>query len=94
MNRGYCKDCKWWTPVRSIRNPDYYDTQAEYEEACRKSPPASRCICDLTHTIDWQQKYRHSKASPSGPGSGSSRLYTEPDFGCIQFEVKNTQAAN
>lgn len=73
---GLCKDCKWWNILKN-------EADGVYGE------------CALTHRFE-NSLFHESKAVALAivvelEVQKAATLLTLPDFGCVQFEAKETQ---
>jgi hypothetical protein len=74
---GYCRDCRWW--ILLDKNLQYYYRDENRPGICDKSVNRFMGVIDHPETL-----------SLAGTDQGDPAiLRTSPDFGCVQFEVKN-----
>ncbi len=74
---GHCKDCRWWG----------YEDDDEDDDGTRR--------CSLAMMVGGEAVYPESKAiawdGVDDPVAGVASLWTKPDFGCVQWEAKESE---
>lgn len=78
---GRCRDCTWWEPF--VENDDYCPDWLEYR--------AGLGYCEFTASKDRTPLYPETLAwAEGGDDPYQHQLLTSPDFGCVQFEAKES----
>ena len=77
MDVGHCKDCKWWNDTNSLT------------AAFKKKGIIPQSVDEHSH--EWGDCYRVREDGALIADDEYGSVTTHADFGCIQFEKKETE---
>lgn len=84
--RGHCRECRWWQSKLSIDSLDGPRDEGAWG-VCAMTRTPYRAF-SYQNGVGWGWAHPDTKAIASGEDDSYHRLWTAPDFGCVQFERK------